>query len=92
MWGAGSAWGLYFLFYNSLKTWWQEGNTKTNLGPTKHMIIATEAGFLTLMFTNPIWVVKTRLCLQYGAAPSATAPIIAGISGQLIFYMFVLGK
>lgn len=49
VWGAGSAWGLYFLFYNSLKSWWQGGDSKTNLGPTKHMIIATEAGFLTLV-------------------------------------------
>lgn len=31
-----------------------------------HMIAAAEAGILTLVMTNPIWVVKTRLCLQYG--------------------------
>lgn len=30
------------------------------------MIAAAEAGILTLVMTNPIWVVKTRLCLQYG--------------------------
>ena len=71
MWGAGSAWGLYFLFYNSLKTWWQGGDSLKDLGPTKHMAIAAEAGLLTLLFTNPIWVVKTRLCLQYGSAPEA---------------------
>lgn len=29
-----------------------------------HMAAAAEAGILTLMLTNPIWVVKTRLCLQ----------------------------
>lgn len=32
-----------------------------------HMIAAAEAGILTLVMTNPIWVVKTRLCLQYGS-------------------------
>jgi solute carrier family 25 (mitochondrial folate transporter), member 32 len=29
------------------------------------MLCATQAGILTLLMTNPIWVVKTRLCLQY---------------------------
>lgn len=29
-----------------------------------HMAAAAEAGILTLVITNPIWVVKTRLCLQ----------------------------
>ncbi|XP_059613601.1 mitochondrial folate transporter/carrier [Phlebotomus argentipes] len=65
IWGSGSAWGFYFLFYNTIKTWIQGGNTHIALGPTMHMIAAAEAGILTLAMTNPIWVVKTRLCLQY---------------------------
>lgn len=65
--GAGSSWGLYFLFYNTFKTWIQRGNVHTPLGPTNHLIAASEAGVLTLLITNPLWVVKTRLCLQYGA-------------------------
>jgi solute carrier family 25 folate transporter 32 len=65
VWGAGSAWGLYFLFYNTIKTWIQGGNTTHALGPALHMLAASEAGVLTLALTNPIWVVKTRLCLQY---------------------------
>uniref|UniRef100_A0A0N7ZAG6 Solute carrier family 25 member 32 n=1 Tax=Scylla olivacea TaxID=85551 RepID=A0A0N7ZAG6_SCYOL len=78
VWGAGSAWGFYFLFYNTIKSWLQGGNPKVHLGPGLHMVAAAEAGVLTLVMTNPIWVVKTRLCLQYtegasaGAAASAT--------------------
>ncbi|XP_050095693.1 mitochondrial folate transporter/carrier isoform X1 [Anopheles aquasalis] len=64
MWGSGSAWGFYFMFYNTIKTWIQDGNTAQPLGPSLHMLAAAEAGVLTLAMTNPIWVVKTRLCLQ----------------------------
>lgn len=51
--------------YNTIKTWIQGGNTTQALGPALHMLAASEAGILTLALTNPIWVVKTRLCLQY---------------------------
>ncbi|KAG4077113.1 hypothetical protein HA402_016100 [Bradysia odoriphaga] len=69
VWGSGSAWGFYFMFYNSIKTWIQGGNAAQPLGPAWHMVAAAEAGILTLVMTNPIWVVKTRLCLQYDGMP-----------------------
>ncbi|XP_013787487.1 mitochondrial folate transporter/carrier-like [Limulus polyphemus] len=64
-WGAGTAWGFYFFLYNAIKAWMLEGTSKTNLGPGRHMLAAAEAGILTLAITNPVWVVKTRMCLQY---------------------------
>ncbi|KYQ53417.1 Mitochondrial folate transporter/carrier [Trachymyrmex zeteki] len=63
--GSGSSWGFYFFFYNTIKTSIQGGNSKKPLGPSMHMFAAADAGVLTLLMTNPIWVVKTRLCLQY---------------------------
>ncbi|KAH8411057.1 hypothetical protein KR222_011281, partial [Zaprionus bogoriensis] len=71
VWGSGSSWGLYFLFYNTIKTYVQDGNSTMPLGPYMHMLAAAESGALTLLLTNPIWVVKTRLCLQFDAASSA---------------------
>lgn len=66
IWGAGSSWGLYFFFYNSIKNFIQEGNINIPLGPGVHLLAASQAGLMTLLITNPIWVVKTRLCLQFG--------------------------
>ncbi|XP_030370265.1 mitochondrial folate transporter/carrier [Scaptodrosophila lebanonensis] len=73
VWGSGSSWGLYFMFYNTIKTFIQGGNTTMPLGPTMHMLAAAESGALTLVLTNPIWVVKTRLCLQCDTAGSSSA-------------------
>ncbi|GFU58098.1 hypothetical protein NPIL_295721 [Nephila pilipes] len=66
-WGAGASWGLYFLFYNAIKAWMLEKRDKKMLEPLSHMLAAAEAGVLTLFLTNPIWVVKTRMCLQYSS-------------------------
>ncbi|KAM4705502.1 solute carrier family 25 member 32 [Rhinophrynus dorsalis] len=66
MWGAGASWGLYFFFYNAIKAYKKEGRVE-NLTATEHLLSAAGAGALTLCFTNPIWVTKTRLVLQYDA-------------------------
>uniref|UniRef100_A0A131XWN4 Solute carrier family 25 member 32 n=1 Tax=Ixodes ricinus TaxID=34613 RepID=A0A131XWN4_IXORI len=63
--GAGASWGFYFFFYNAIKTQMSQRSSSTQLGPGQHMLAAAEAGVVTLLMTNPIWVVKTRMCLQY---------------------------
>ncbi|KAL8575033.1 hypothetical protein ACOMHN_063565 [Nucella lapillus] len=80
IWGAGISWGLYFFLYNSMKTWMQEGNTQKNLGAANHLFIASTAGFVTLVLTNPIWVTRTRLCLQYGGSAPVGAPVGAPVT------------
>ena len=62
--GAGSAWGFYFLLYNAFKSSLQGGNTRQQLTAAHHLVAASASGVITLSLTNPIWVVKTRLCLQ----------------------------
>lgn len=53
--------------YNAIKSHMSDGASNVFLSPGHHILAACEAGALTLALTNPIWVVKTRLCLQYGA-------------------------
>lgn len=109
--GSGSAWGLYFLIYNGLKSRRIEngaGQSKDGAGQSKldahrskfdatqsrkncaitgagpqntnagrdltlieHLTLAGQTGLVTLTLTNPIWVAKTRLCLQYEKNTSA---------------------
>ncbi|XP_070604273.1 solute carrier family 25 member 32 [Erythrolamprus reginae] len=66
VWGAGASWGLYFFFYNAIKAHKTE-NKMEDLGAIEHLVSAAEAGMMTLSITNPIWVTKTRLVLQYEA-------------------------
>lgn len=62
--GGGAAWGLYFLFYNAAKNF-IKGDSNRPLTWTENMVCACQSGVITLGITNPIWVTKTRLCLQY---------------------------
>lgn len=48
------------------------------MGPALHMTAAAEAGILTLIMTNPVWVVKTRLCLQFDK-PNDTSKAYSGM-------------
>ncbi|KAK2844158.1 hypothetical protein Q5P01_010817 [Channa striata] len=70
VWGAGASWGLYFFFYNAIKGYTKEGR-QTELSAAEHLVSAAEAGILTLTLTNPIWVTKTRLVLQYNSDPAS---------------------
>jgi len=71
--GTGASWGVYFLSYNVLKTRFQHGDKEVALSAPVHMLVAAEAGVVTLLLTNPILVSKTRLCLQYESTSSNKA-------------------
>ncbi|CAG2106901.1 unnamed protein product [Medioppia subpectinata] len=85
--GAGAAWGLYFLFYNTIKSHMTAARGSDasggGLGAGRHMLAAAMAGCVTTTLTNPIWVVKTQMCLQYGTVTPAGLPTAQPSNGML---------
>ncbi|EUB63066.1 Mitochondrial folate transporter/carrier [Echinococcus granulosus] len=63
--GNAVSWGLYFLFYGALKNYAQDGDESKMLGSGEYLALAGVSGAVVLWLTNPIWVAKTRMCLQY---------------------------
>ncbi|KAI9143906.1 mitochondrial FAD carrier protein [Paraphysoderma sedebokerense] len=81
--GATVSWGMYFWWYSIIKSRRLKANQEvdpsaSNLAPSEHLIAAAQAGALTSVFTNPIWLVKTRMCIQ-----SAEAPKYRSLAGAL---------
>lgn len=74
--GAGVSWGLYFGMYEASKSYlyqraehmpfFQHEDTGLDYSssPMLNYIAGTFAGCFTVVVTNPIWVIKTRLELQ----------------------------
>ncbi|KAM3727541.1 Mitochondrial folate transporter/carrier [Dirofilaria immitis] len=63
--GSALSWGFYFQFYHIIKNICEEKTISTGTEPLDNVLLGMITGAGILMFTNPIWVAKTRLCLQY---------------------------
>ncbi|XP_021718080.1 folate transporter 1, chloroplastic-like isoform X2 [Chenopodium quinoa] len=61
--GSSISWGLFFFFYSRAKKRYSR-DEEDKLSPGHHLAAAAEAGALVSFFTNPVWVIKTRLQLQ----------------------------
>ena len=97
--GSSSSWGLYFLFYERSKARYARRHmsghestqavegTKQTLTTGEYMLAAWEGGSLTVLCTNPIWLIKTRLQLQESSSTTYSK------SGkQIIPYTSLLSK
>jgi len=63
--GNGMSWGLYLFIYNTVDVLHETKYQRKNLTLKDRLIYSTIAGITTITITNPIWVIKTRMCLQY---------------------------
>lgn len=80
---SGVSVGLYFYLYDWLKDWTLSKSNKKESFDT-HLICGLEAGMLTSVLTNPIWLVKTRLQLQGTEAGGLRHKPYSGVSNALI--------
>ncbi|KAI3420792.1 hypothetical protein GPALN_014413 [Globodera pallida] len=56
------SWGLYFQFYERIRA---RLHTAPDWPIVDNLLAGSVTGALILSVTNPLWVCKTRLCLQY---------------------------
>jgi len=68
--GNGLSWGLYLFIYNTIVVLNDDQNHIKNVNFQSRIIYSTIAGLVATLLTNPIWVVKTRMCLQYSKSKS----------------------
>mmetsp|Transcript_19187 Transcript_19187/g.56983 ORF Transcript_19187/g.56983 Transcript_19187/m.56983 type:complete len:341 (-) Transcript_19187:196-1218(-) len=72
-------WAVYFTIYDKMKTTLTQvsNGVRRPATPAVHMAAAASAGAATLLVTNPLWVVKTRMQTQdliLSKSKAGTAP------------------
>lgn len=67
--GSTASWGLYFYLYDWTKTLFPT-NSQGNLSSGNYFVASSVAAAVTVLFTNPLWTIKTRLCMQKPGNPS----------------------
>lgn len=73
--GSTVSWGFYFFGYNLFRDFARQHLQPpepgavglSHLSPAINLACASTAGVLTAVFTQPIWLAKTRLQLQHGS-------------------------
>ncbi|KXN66953.1 mitochondrial folate carrier protein [Conidiobolus coronatus NRRL 28638] len=81
--GSSLSWALYFGFYSKIKQRYSsdlgDGRIATKMTKSEYMLASAQAGAMTTVFTNPIFVVKTRMLANDPTHPKAYSSFLNGI-------------
>jgi solute carrier family 25 (mitochondrial folate transporter), member 32 len=67
--GSTASWGLYFFLYDWTKSFLPSTDAG-KLSSGNYFLASSSAAATTVLFTNPLWMIKTRLCLQNPENPT----------------------
>ncbi|RMZ33946.1 hypothetical protein D0859_01937, partial [Hortaea werneckii] len=77
--GNSVSWALYFMWYGNIKDLVRSAQgSGTQLNSSDYFLASGMSGILTAVFTNPIWVIKTRMLSTARNAPGAYRSIAHG--------------
>jgi solute carrier family 25 folate transporter 32 len=85
--GNSVSWGLYFMWYDNVKSLIRSARARTSpstklgkqeLRGSDYFLASGLSGILTAVLTNPIWVVKTRMLSTSRNAPGAYSSTVQG--------------
>lgn len=76
--GATFSWGFYFGWYSLIKKYMKKDD-QGKLSAVQHLTASAEAGALTALMANPLWVVKTRMCTTTHNTPDAYNGLLDGL-------------
>ncbi|KAI8367530.1 mitochondrial FAD carrier protein [Radiomyces spectabilis] len=77
--GATASWGFYFWWYSLIKKYMKKDD-QGKLAAWQHLVASAEAGAVTAMMTNPLWVIKTRMCTTTYNTPDAYRGLWDGLT------------
>lgn len=80
--GNSVSWALYFMWYGNIKDLLRATRGAHELSSSDYFLASGTSGVLTAVFTNPIWVIKTRMLSTARDAPGAYRSIAHG-TGEL---------
>lgn len=80
--GNSVSWGLYFMWYANIKDLIASargtGTNRKKMNSSDYFLASGASGILTAVFTNPIWVIKTRMLSTARDTPGAYRSISHG--------------